>query len=69
MLPERAQLSRRRRPSGAREAGRSAGWYLPRRAKVQGAELVGQRVTFYGYVAPRNPQARDRGKDDRLRAH
>jgi hypothetical protein len=26
-------------------------------AKVQGAELVGQRVTFYGYAMPRNTQA------------
>ncbi|HEX3270632.1 MAG TPA: hypothetical protein VHR15_08280, partial [Ktedonobacterales bacterium] len=25
-------------------------------AKVQGAELIGQRVTFYGYSAPRNTQ-------------
>ncbi len=25
-------------------------------AKVQGAELIGQRVTFYGYPAPRNTQ-------------
>lgn len=26
-------------------------------AKVQGTELIGQRVTFYGYAAPRNTQA------------
>lgn len=26
-------------------------------AKVQGADLIGQRVTFYGYAAPRNTQA------------
>lgn len=26
-------------------------------ARVQGAELVGQRVTFYGYALPRNTQA------------
>ncbi|HKT36945.1 MAG TPA: hypothetical protein VJR48_01150, partial [Ktedonobacterales bacterium] len=26
-------------------------------AKVQGTELIGQRVTFYGYSAPRNTQA------------
>jgi len=26
-------------------------------ARVQGGELVGQRVTFYGYVVPRNTQA------------
>jgi hypothetical protein len=26
-------------------------------ARVQGGDLLGQRVTFYGYVAPRNPQA------------
>ena len=26
-------------------------------AKVQGTELIGQRVTFYGYSVPRNMQA------------
>jgi Helicase conserved C-terminal domain len=32
-------------------------------ARVQGSDLVGQRVTFYGYVAPRNPQAQIEEKE------
>jgi hypothetical protein len=61
-LPERAQLS-------AREAQAALARLVEARlvftetARVQGSELVGQRVTFYGYIAPRNPQAQIEEKE------
>jgi hypothetical protein len=56
MLPERAHLA----PEAAERAiARLAEQRLVfiETARVQGGELLGQRVTFYGYATPRNTQA------------
>ncbi len=56
MLPERAHVA----PEVAERAiARLAKLRLVfiETAKVQGGELLGQRVTFYGYATPRNTQA------------
>jgi DNA-binding transcriptional ArsR family regulator len=55
-LPERTKLS----PAVVSKALKrlvEAHLVLREPAKLQGGELVGQRATFYGYIAPRNPQA------------
>ncbi|HEX9070060.1 MAG TPA: hypothetical protein VF807_14910, partial [Ktedonobacterales bacterium] len=55
-LPDRTKLS----PAVVSKALKrlvEAHLVLREPAKLQGGELVGQRATFYGYIAPRNPQA------------
>ncbi len=55
-MPERSHLE----PAIALAAvARLSAWRLihTELARVQSGELVGQRATFYGYAAPRNPQA------------
>jgi hypothetical protein len=61
-LPTRTQLSdEESRVALARLADERL--VFTERARVQGSELVGQRVTFYGYIAPRNPQAQIEEKE------
>src|SRR5690349_2241950 len=61
-LPERAQLSEREAQAALARLI-DARLVFTENARVQGSELVGQRVTFYGYIAPRNPQAQIEEKE------
>jgi hypothetical protein len=61
-LPDRAQLSERQAQAALVRLV-DARLVFTENARVQWSELVGQRVTFYGYIAPRNPQAQIEEKE------